>query len=468
MLATHSRPLLSLAGALVLLTSVVACGASGVPEKPDPITSTWTPERGTQAARSYDWGASLRVRYVGLSNALDLGLGADPRPDREFFRFRTRLWYRQSLAPGIGFQVKLNNETFVHLSCETCDNEFSEIIFENLLLELDRPLGLPISARIGRQDLFYGAGFVIVDGTPLDGSRTGYVNGIILSASVPSWDADAVVGWDYKEDNLLPVINNKHVRLLEHDDFLAMLYLRRRTEDHPGFLQEHYYIFREVRPSGSPASIHTFGARLGFPLYWTDFEGEFAYQGGKIPPGDLSSDSDLAGPERVSAYGLRARIDAGFNWGPPWNLWGGYVQLSGNDPVTRNKHEGWDPVLGRWPKWSELLIYTLLLEEGVAYWQNLDGPFVGIGVAPTGGMKLELGHHWLGASQYLNQSPEYGTGAKPGGISSRGKLMIVRWTWNISGNYSGHILYEQFAPGSLYPVDAEVARFLRFEFTLSI
>ena len=32
--------------------------------------------------------------------------------------------------------------------------------------------------------------------------------------------------------------------------------------------------------------------------------------------------------------------------------------------------ENWDPLFSRWPKWSELYIYTQFRETGVAYWTN--------------------------------------------------------------------------------------------------
>ena len=45
---------------------------------------------------------------------------------------------------------------------------------DNLYVNWDRPAGFPVSFRVGRQDLTYGRGFVILDGTPLDGSRSVY------------------------------------------------------------------------------------------------------------------------------------------------------------------------------------------------------------------------------------------------------------------------------------------------------
>ncbi len=37
--------------------------------------------------------------------------------------------------------------------------------------------------------------------------------------------------------------------------------------------------------------------------------------------------------------------------------------MSGDDPST-DDNEGWDPLFSRWPKWSELYIYSLATEGG--------------------------------------------------------------------------------------------------------
>ena len=48
----------------------------------------------------------------------------------------------------------------------------------------------------------------------------------------------------------------------------------------------------------------------------------------------------------------------------------GWYGFSGDDPRTTGRIEGWDPLFSRWPKWSELYIYSQMRETGVGYWTN--------------------------------------------------------------------------------------------------
>ncbi len=50
--------------------------------------------------------------------------------------------------------------------------EYSEILFDNFNFTLRKPLGLPVTALIGRQDIILGNGWLVFEGTPYDASRT--------------------------------------------------------------------------------------------------------------------------------------------------------------------------------------------------------------------------------------------------------------------------------------------------------
>ena len=173
--------------ALVLPTQIAMGGGPGGRQTlPRPLTRTWLPPAaGDTTGRNIDYGGELRVRYVDTDKVTDLGLGTDPDPVRQFFRIRSRFWLRYRFSPTTSAYVRINNESRVYLECESCDSQFDEVIFENLYVEANQLLGLPLGARLGRQDLFYGDGFLVCDGGPLDGSRTAYVNGLVLSGSIP-------------------------------------------------------------------------------------------------------------------------------------------------------------------------------------------------------------------------------------------------------------------------------------------
>ena len=72
----------------------------------------------------------------------------------------------------------------------------------------------------------------------------------------------------------------------------------------------------------------------------------------------------------LSAYGGTGRVTYAFNdqWNNKLNFDAEY--LSGDDPDT-NTNEGFDPLWGRWPQWSELYVYTWVKESRIAEQTNL-------------------------------------------------------------------------------------------------
>jgi hypothetical protein len=438
----------------------------------DPVTETWIPSSSDEnPSGQIDYGAHLRVRYVYTDNVLDLGLGSDPDPLRRFFRIRSRLWLRYRFSPTTSAYVRLNNESRAYLECESCDSEFDEIIFENFYIEADRPFGLPLGVRLGRQDLFYGEGFIICDGGPLDGSRTGYVNGVLVSASVPLWDLDAFAVWNRDRDEYLPRINNKYTDLIEHDEFLTGLMLRRRVSGERSFNYsfEPYYVFKEESDTTGTSRIHTAGARVGFPVMMTRISAEFAYQGGTpaqivIPEMSAVQRPDTMITQTISAFGGKLTALLDLQWPVPWTLTGGYIYLSGDEPKTLGKFEAWNPVLGRWPIWSDLYIYTLFLEkdaqamqQGIAYWQNFESSWIGFEMRPTPNLKAEGRYMWLGADESVFYNP------KLSGHTRRGDLYIGKLSWDFTNILGGHLLVERFVPGDFYLTRASNATFIRLE-----
>lgn len=422
-----------------------------------PLARTWAAKPDTLKAYPYsDFGGELRLRWVDFQNAMGLGSEADPR--RRFFRVRGRLWYQRDFAPGARIVAGLTNETFMYLECETCDSELGEIIFEKLYFEWIKQTGHPMGLRIGRQDLFYGDGLLVCDGGPLDGSRTIYVNGAALTSAIPLWAFDIFAAYNPKTDEYLPRINNKHKKLIEHNEFLAGIMTRRLG---PGgaemrFSIEPYYIYKEEIDSPRTAKIHTLGARLAFPIWKARFATELAYQTGQVPRSRIPKDSpvkipDLAGPQSISAYAATVKLRVDLGEPISGNVTLGYIHLQGDERTTRNKYEGWNPVLGRWPIWSELYIYTLFMEreahpmqQGVAFWQNLKAPYVDIRVGPHKHL-IFLGRYMkLGADESIFSDP------RNEGPLDRGDLLVFRLSYSPLPDWSAHLHFEAFRPGSYY------------------
>jgi hypothetical protein len=483
-----TRTLTSVPLALVLTAWAFLGAASGVPpceatelpgDFPNPLTKTWVfdidPDRDVP---QQDFGASLRVRYVDFENALALGTEPDPR--RRFFRLRTRAWGERWLTRGWRLVGQINNESRRYLECESCKGEFDEVIVENLFIEFTNQENNPMGLRIGRQNLFYGDGFVICDGTPLDGSRTSYVNGILLTTAIPDWAFDLFAVLNREEDEWMPRINSKHTRLLEYDEFVGGLYLRRFNPEGPArpYTIDYYYIFKYEETPERFATINTFGARIEATLRRATITGEIAYQGGKAPESRFAlAAPDLAGPQSVAAYGGQVGVQVHSSARLPLDLSGGYVHLSGDDPITRNKFEAWNPIMGRWPKWSELYIYTLSMAadvqpmgQGIAHWQNFKAPHLEITFTPRERLTLEAGHMWMYADESVPLDTALSPSDVPEGPKDRGNLLALKLSWaaEVVLPITGHILYERFDPGGYYGPDAKTANFFRIEISSSL
>ena len=197
--------------------------------------------------------------------------------------------------------------------------------------------------------------------------------------------------------------------------------------------------------------VHTVGglAMGTFAGNW-DYYGELAYQWGK------------EGTASRRGYGGTADLGYTFkdcSWKPRVHLAGEY--LSGDDPDT-GTYEGWDPVLGRWPHWSELFAYRMAFEEGKpGQYTNMQRLAGGVTVHPTERMCVKLDYNYLRADEHNNGSAfPYDSG------DTRGHLLTGNLTYQFNKALSGHLWTEYFHPESFYDSDCDDALFLRTQLIL--
>jgi hypothetical protein len=486
--ATAMALLLAIAG-LAVATSAAGSSAetgqapdSALAARPTPLNRAWTlGDSRDLAVGQHCWGLALRLRYLDLENVSPLGISPDQTLSALRLRTQVSLAYRRSEA--VTIFGRLTNEATSYRGCEACDGGVGEVIFENLYIEADRPWGLPVAVRVGRQDLFYGDGFLIADGGPLDESRTSYVNGVVVTSAVPLWSFDAFWARDPRRDNYLPRINNAYTPLIEGDEIVWGVFASRRPA--PGTSLRYalgpYYIYRRESQAGEVARIHTLGARLGAGLGRLQAVAEAAYQGGKIPEpaGDNDLLDQLSGPATISAAGGHVRLEAHLGPRVPVDITGGYVVLTGDDITTRNKFEGWNPVLGRWALWSDIFTYALAgdatappMYPTLGYWQNLAAPFFKLACTPVESVTFELKYLWLDALEDRATAEKI---ARPDIESPkhRGEIYGASVSWRLADLVDGHVLFERFRPGAFYaPLEADAsapddATYLRVEVTRS-
>lgn len=112
----------------------------------------------------------------------------------------------------------------------------------------------------------------------------------------------------------------------------------------------------------------------------------------------------------------------------------------------------------RWPKWSELYIYTQFREYAPSFWSNTALWQMEWGYAPIKPIGLRLTYYKVDAYHPFpkGDSRIFGSG------TVRGHMPQIRADFAINKQVSGHVLYEHMAAGNFYSYRSH-AYFLRFE-----
>jgi len=412
-----------------------------------------------QEPAALEFGFQERVRSESWDNLADHRQAtADFRTQ---YRFRTRLWAVLPLSRDLTLTAGLVNENR-KLARPDQAVHGREVAFETCYL--DWRMGTSWSLRAGRQNLMRGDGFVLMDGGALDGSRATYSNALDLIWTEGSWKVEGLAISNPFKDRFLPRINEsenpKERQLLNERDEAALglyatwkqggrdlqAYAFHKTERH------------DIRPVADPLfqpdrRVETLGVRLSEDLgRGLSVMGEFALQFGRQQgrPGTAEPSSAIRG------WGGQARLTQTFELPARPELSFGWTGLSGDDPATATR-EGWDPLFSRWPKWSELYVYSLVPEGGVATWSNLKAWEATLQARPTPRLALRASAFWLRAQQPLaGRGPLFSTGL------GRGRILEFRGDLKLSDQWQGHMLYEKLDPGTLY-AGHDAGRFFRVE-----
>ncbi len=402
-----------------------------------------------------EWGVDVRVRSETWDNIIDFNQPTDDF--REQVRFRTRAWLKLPLHQDFEFFVKIANE-FRYQPSPSLDISGDEVVFENLYLDFRKVIVPGLSIRVGRQDLMRGEGFILFEGTPGDGSRTQYFNAADIAYQVRKSKVELIGILNPSQEQYLPGINRQVKYLTEWDEQAIGAYYTGRDLKTTDF-DAYYFYKKEVndsRPTTSPLyqpdrHVNTAGGRAvhRFPKSFTG-TGEFALQWGAQHPSTS-----------IRAWGGYGYVKRTFGARLAPYLLGGIWALSGDNPNTPNKVEGWDPLFSRWPKWSELYLYTLIPEKGVGYWSNDRFTQVEGGFSPWKPISVR-------ATWYHHDAfhPHPGTPAIFSSGTVRGDDVQVYGEFVINKHLKGHLLYDAFLPGSFY-AGTSSGYFLRGEMSYS-
>jgi hypothetical protein len=333
-----------------------------------------------------------------------------------------------------------------------------EAIIDRLNVKIENLFDAPLTGTFGRQDIILSP-WLILDGTPFDGSRTIFFDAARLTfnfdESATTVDMVYVDNRASANDRLKP-IGDEDLYLTEQDEIGAILYLKNKSI--PDTQLEGYFIYKNDNPiDDSPAHMIT----KNMPARWSKKAEVFTFGGavagnmdenwsyrveGAIQTGDKDHDND-GRTTSMRAWGTNNSLAYNFNDEKKSQLRLEYEYLSGDDTSTDGRVEAFDPLWGEWPRFSELYIYTYAMETMIGEVTNLHRAGLFYDVSPVKKMLLKTGYNLMWADETRTGGPG---GNYFGGDSFRGQLFTARLMYQFTKSLSGRIDAEYLIPGDFY------------------
>ncbi|MBM3320949.1 MAG: hypothetical protein FJY73_09770 [Candidatus Eisenbacteria bacterium] len=359
----------------------------------------------------------------------------DPEEDdRNWMRYRTQAGLCVQLRAEHALDVRLVNEFRKTYEPDT-KTDYSEIVLDRLAWIWTREDGRPFALTFGRQDIVWGDGFLIRDGTSLDGSRTMYMDGIraLLPGDRRTWDFSLMA--NPKRDPWVVARDKK--RSLRDADQQALA-LRCFT---PSGWEAALIGIGEKDPDGLRPPYN--GWTLGLRREWKQAslrrgEAEVALQ--RKEGGEGTGLAFAWNAARARMLGKKTSGEIGFFY---------YSGESENFRAFRG-------IYGRWPKWSEMWVYSLIGEGGASEWRNLASPYFTLRRSPLADRPALLERLAFRATMLVPWAPEPNW-------EDRGLLSVIELRTNLARGFSGQLLWEWHVDGS-YPKEmTENAHFMRWQ-----
>jgi hypothetical protein len=390
---------------------------------------------------------SHRMRYIGW----DAGLWGGEGSPVQCLLNRTRVGVTWRPTSALELRAAMMNE-FTNWIDYPTDREFTfdEIVFEHLFARWHDTLGIPFEAKIGRQDMRLGDGFLIMDGSPLDGSRSLYVNAGRLDLEPwPRQRLTLLYLHQPTRDDLLPIINDRARALAEYTRRIWGVYFSGTPYDRnvDAYILASRGPYKPWQPRGGENPIEpgdvsalTTGVRIDeqFSAHWR-LRAEAAYQRSE-------RQMDARGSIEMESDQLGFHADLG------WSS----VAADATDP---GKLAGlavragffsyafdWEPLLGRWPMWNESVAFSRGILEAPAYWSDIRAPFLEFSVQPLENLRLVAGLQQLERIQ-RNAFDE------ASGSLQIGHLLTLWLFWKPVPRLAAHLMVERMWYSDAYLVE---------------
>lgn len=394
-----------------------------------------------------EWSGDFRYRAIReVARKLDKDGEGD---DRFWQRYRLRAGLRARYPEDLQLNLRLVTEPRYYARRHLPEQLIrEELLFDRLNLQIDNFQGMPLAVKIGRQNLWFGDGWLIREGTPADGSRTVHFDAIRLTWQAQNLKADLV--WIENNANSsawLKPINDQGVDLSEQDERGGILYLSGELSEATQL--DGYCIYKRdhnATAKGVQGEIYTPGVRVvhRFGRRWRgslELAPQFGHKNGK----DLDS------------FGSFARI----TWEPGDRLDSvlhfGYEYLSGDSDPDKYFDMGWS----REGRYSDLYNGAIDSLDGRDFDSaNIHRPNITWEFKPFHSVQIITDYSLLFAA---TQPRAAGTGGLSSGGRFRGHLIKNQLKHRLNDNVHHRVTTELFFPGNFYAEDRnDVALWLRY------
>lgn len=408
------------------------------------------------------WGGDLRLRNEYLNNAASLDQSL-PFHEQDYFRFRGRVWASMRPIADLALNVRVTAEPREYMKPKSATlngMDWTEGIIDNLNVSWSNAFTAPLTITVGRQDIMLGSEpmnwWLVADGTPLDGSRTFYFDAARMTLDLKDYQTTIEGIGIYQtamNNEWLPVFNNLEKAVTDQDEAGGILYISNKSLKNTEV--NGYFMYKNDRrtdvPTGINGETYTTGARIaGDPAEHWRYSAEGAYQWGHHHI------------QSVSAFGANARLSYLFKDHFSNKLKFDIEYASGDKPGTA-KYEGFDMLWGRYPRWSDLYIYSYAKEARVADNSNLIRFGPGWSIAPCSKSEFIANYYALFADQ---STPTSASNANLPQFSQngnfRGHMLQAILKYKFNARITGHLWSEFVFPGDFY-AHQEMMTFLRAE-----
>jgi hypothetical protein len=349
-----------------------------------------------------NWGGDIRVRDEYYPNIVTLSRDGSLN-EQDVVRFRGRLWATLTPVTNLSFYGRVSAEprlwikpSFITAYKDISGMEWRYGIVDNLNMKWNNPLDLPLTVTAGRQDISLGDYYdwwLVLDGTPGDGSWTFFLDSIRLTTEAKDKKTKLDLIYIYqnaKPDEWLPTFGSANYWNADHNGRTDYQLTEQNEQGFIAYLSnssikntkiDGYFIYKRdsnqtflkysaTAPYGDNANIYTAGGKItGTPEEHWQYSVEGAYQFGNKE----DKISGVIDERDIDAFGGKAKLTYLFK--DKFNCQLSLVGelLSGDDPDSTGKDEMFDVLWGRWPRWSELYIYSYINETGgkIAQMNNL-------------------------------------------------------------------------------------------------